>query len=145
MNGSIPVRKNTFRFYHLLTPRRDWDCQFPSKGSFRQGQERSGGAGVVISITIFSSRINTFISWSFFCPREGDQPVPVLAGESSRWWVWVEGTGDGGAQLGVVTKGTKWGLSHACPARRSCSCKVIPTPRRLGDSKWMQRPSVGQK
>lgn len=113
-------------------------------GRARRGLGRDG---VVDNVDYNLQPWNKRISWSFFCPREGDWPVPVLAGNSSWWWVLVEGTGDGGAQLGDVTKtkGTNWGQSHACPARASHSCKVILPPRRLGDSKWIRRPSMGQK
>lgn len=45
-----------------------------------------GRVGVVISIII--QLWNKQISWNFFCPRGGDQPVPVLAGDphGGRHW-----------------------------------------------------------
>lgn len=57
------------------------------------------------------------------------------------------GRGDEGAQLRDVTKieGTKWEPSPACSARGSCGCKVILAPWLGGDSRWSQRPSMGQK
>lgn len=102
-------------------------------------------AGAFISIITFSFGINRL--HSFFCPRQGDRPVPFLAGESSWWWALVEGTSDVGAQLGDVTKaeGTKWEPSPARSARGLCGCKVILAPWLGGESKWNQWPSMGQK